>query len=133
MMIDGLNVFDDTQDWDFEKFTTVIFYLHAYYDAYLSDKPEFFNSGGMYCSIPVTDELLTRMDIEESLDEFQGEAEVMQQELLLDTEVEPLFCVVRGATGLTLLIDPVLLSTMVQLPDGDEDDETAGETPVWYG
>ena len=133
MNTDEMTIFDNSLEWDFEKFTAVICYLQAYYDAYLADKPEFFNTGGQLCRIPVTDELLTRMDIEESLDEFHGEAEVMQQEMMLDADEEPLLMVVREATGLTLMIDPVLLNAMTVLPDMAEDENDELDSPVWIG
>lgn len=133
MKEDGNMLFDNSGDWDFEKFTTIICYLQAYYDAYLTDKPEFFNTGGQLCRIPVTQDLLSRMDIEESLEEFYGEAEVMQQEMLLDEEEEPLLRVIREATGLTLMLDPVLLNAIAVLPDMEEDIEDGFESTVWFG
>lgn len=133
MMNDDLIVFDPAREWDFEKFTTVIFYLQAYYDAYLKDKPALTGNHDGYCRIPVSDELLTRMDIEESLDEFYGEAEVMQQEMLLDPESEPLLKVVREAAGLVLLLDPVLLDAMTVLPDTDDFGSDASAQHIWYG
>ena len=133
MKEDGNMLFDNSGEWDFEKFTTVICYLQAYYDAYLTDKPEFFNTGGQLCRIPVTQDLLSRMDIEESLEEFYGEAEVMQQEMLLDEEEEPLLRVLREATGLTLMLDPVLLNAIAVLPDMEEDIEDGFESTVWFG
>ena len=133
MKEDGNMLFDNSGEWDFEKFTTAICYLQAYYDAYLTDKPEFFNTGGQLCRIPVTQDLLSRMDIEESLEEFYGEAEVMQQEMLLDEEEEPLLRVLREATGLTLMLDPVLLNAIAVLPDMEEDIEDGFESTVWFG
>lgn len=133
MKEDGNMLFDNSGEWDFEKFTTIICYLQAYYDAYLTDKPEFFNTGGQLCRIPVTQDLLSRMDIEESLEEFYGEAEVMQQEMLLDEDEEPLLIVIREAAGLTLLLDPVLLNAMTVFPDMEKENNDAIESTVWFG
>ena len=133
MKEDGNMLFDNSGEWDFEKFTTMICYLQAYYDAYLADKPEFFNTGGQLCRIPVTQELLSRMDIKESLVEFYGEAKVMQQEMMLDEDEEPLLTVIRETAGLTLMLDPALLNAMTGFPEMEEENNDGIEPTVWFG
>ena len=52
---------------------------------------------------------------------------------MLDADEEPLLMVVREATGLTLMIDPVLLNAMTVLPDMAEDENDELDSPVWIG
>lgn len=118
------NIFGNVKEWDFEKYAAVIFYLNTYFEKCMdqADKIHAFESGQQdYCSIPVSSELLEKLEFEETLDEFYSEAQVMQDDMNLDNETAPLLKVSKEETGLTLYVDPIILKSMADLPELDEE------------
>lgn len=122
-------IFDNVGEWDFEKYASVILYLNTYYESFMSPAEKLKVTDTYseeYCRIPVSEELLKKMDFEETLDEFIGEAELMQGDMQLDTEL-PLLKVMREEPDIVLYIDPFILQTMADLPELT--DEEAYEEP----
>lgn len=122
-------IFDNVGEWDFEKYASVILYLNTYYENFMSPAEKLKMTDAYsedYFRVPVSEELLNKMDFEETLDEFFGEAELMQADMQLDTEL-PLLKVVREQPGIVLYIDPFILQTMADLPELT--DEEALEEP----
>lgn len=122
-------IFDNVGEWNFEKYTSVILYLNTYYENFMSPAEKLKMTDAYseeYCRVPVSEELLKKMDFEETLDEFFGEAELMQADMQLDTEL-PLLKVVREQPGIVLYIAPFILQTMADLPELTE--EEAYEEP----
>ena len=71
--------------------------------------------------IPVSKELLQQMDLDETLDEFCNEAQIMQEEMKVDDEMM-LLEMERVDDNVTLYLDPVILEMITQQNDFDEDD-----------
>ena len=74
-MEDTLTIFDNVAEWDFEKYASVILYLHTYYESYMTlpEKMKMMDvASGEYCRVPVSEDLLKKMEFEETLDEFFG-------------------------------------------------------------
>lgn len=117
--METMAIFDNMNEWDFEKYASVILYLNTYYEKCMSQADRIALAGNdeiEYYTVPVTVDLLRKLEFDETLDEFYGEAEIMQEEMLLDEDC-PLLKVVRQGEGLTLYVDPVMFSTMADLPE----------------
>ena len=114
----------ELQNWDFEKYASVILYVNAYCEQFMSDEerealkelPEDIKYG-----IPVSKELLQQMDLDETLDEFCNEAQIMQEEMKVDDEMM-LLEMERVDDNVTLYLGPVILEMITQQNDFDEDD-----------
>ena len=122
--MDNGNIFGNVKEWDFEKYAGIIIYLNTYFEKCMdrADRIHAFESGqDDYCCIPVSAELLQKMEFEETLDEFYSEALVMQDDMILDNESAPLLKVCKDGEGLTLYVDPVILKAMADLPELDEE------------
>ena len=114
------SIFDNVKEWNFEKYACVILYLNTYYETCMSPAEKLKMADAFsdeYCKIPVSTELLKKMDFDETIDEFYGEAEIMQNDMLLDDKTPPLLKVVREELGLMLYIDPFILQTIADLPE----------------
>ena len=130
--METMAVFDNMNEWDFEKYASVILYLNLYYEKCMTEAERIALAGNDYSdyfTVPVTEELLEKMEFDETLDEFYGEAEIMQDEMLLDEDF-PLLKVVRADAGLTLYVDPIMFSTMADLPELEPEEMGANEKEV---
>lgn len=124
-MMDNDTIFDNVKEWDFEKYATVILYVNTYYEKCMSRSEKIYAMGEQqeYCKIPVTKELLHKLEIEETLEEFFGEAQVMQEDMILDDESTPLFKVTEESNGLTLFVDTIIFKSMTDWDNLEEEEK----------
>ena len=109
--------------WDFEKYASVILYINSYYEKYMASR----NGQGLLdfedevkLGIPVTDKLLAELDMEETLDEFCNEAQIMTDEMNLDPD-NPLLVIEREGEEATLYIDTFILAIFTEQDEYIED------------
>jgi len=127
--MDNEKFFNGVEEWDFEKYASVIFYLFTYYEKCMNENEKAYalDTQNEYSRVPVSPELLEKLGLDETLEEFYGEAQVMQEEMCMDDETPPLLKVEKEQAGLMLYIDPILLKSMAELPDLDDGDTLEDE------
>ena len=125
------NMQHEVTGYDFEKYASVILYINAYCEHHMSPEEiyELVNQvDDVKYQIPVTQELLRSMDLDETIEEFCNEAEIMQDEMNMDEDTQLLY-IEDAHDRITLFIDPFILAILTDKDEMDDDDENQEEDP----
>ena len=113
----------DMMHWDFERYASVILYINGYYEHYMSaEQRATFESLGedVKFGIPVTKQMLEKLDLDETLEEFCNEAQIMQDEMNSDEDMLLIELECKD-DQVTLYIDPFILSIFTEQEAEDEE------------
>ena len=118
--VDSLN---DAARWDFEKYESVILYLHAYCEKRMTPEERRLmdTSEDNDFQIPVSIELLQELDFEESFDEFCNEVQVMHEDMTIVDGDSSMITMERVGDKAVLTVDLFIMKMMATLMDGDDD------------
>ena len=125
------NMQHEVTGYDFEKYASVILYINAYCEQHMSPQEinELINQDdSVKYQIPVTQELLRLMDLDETIEEFCNEAQIMQNELDMDEDMQLLY-IEHTDDEITLFVDPFILAILTDKDEMDDDDENQEEDP----
>lgn len=109
--------------WDFEKYESVILYLHAYCEKCMTpeERRVMESSSDNDFQIPVSSELLQKLDFEESFDEFCNEVQVMHEDMTVVDGESSMITMARAGDKAVLTVDLFIMQMMATLMDGDDD------------
>lgn len=125
------NIQHEMTGYDFEKYASVILYINAYCEQHMSPEEiyKLVNQvEDVKYQIPVTQELLRSMDLDETIEEFCNEAEIMQDEMNMDEDTQLLY-IEHADDEITLFIDPFILAILTDKDEMDNDEENEEEEP----